>query len=213
MNWAIKYAVKNLEEGYTRLEYDLVPPHAIRFTADGVPDALAIISTVDEMDIDEARKWINFNPEADFLCGFKRQCTWHGDAIEFVHSSGMGWGNFGTLLSAASEGNANTAQHKEYSFGDKILRQHRAVESVNRLYDKLYELNLRSGNTVKVVIATEYEPSADEVRSLWDQFGPVSLIYNINPNRQPTGLGYSVATELGTKIVGHSEIGKLLFKM
>jgi hypothetical protein len=47
----------------------------------------------------------------------------------------------------------------------------------------------------------EYEPTADAVRSLWNKFGPVDIVWNINPNGNPSPEAIEAGNELGCGVM------------
>ncbi|PCF92548.1 hypothetical protein CPA46_04380 [Sphingopyxis terrae subsp. ummariensis] len=58
----------------------------------------------------------------------------------------------------------------------------------------------------------EYEPTADEVRSLWARFGPVDIVWNINPNGTPQPAAAAAGRELGCEVMKWDELKDRLSK-
>lgn len=52
----------------------------------------------------------------------------------------------------------------------------------------------------------DYEPTADAVRSLWDQFGSVDVVWNINPNGNPSPEAVDAGAELGCRVMKWDEL-------
>jgi hypothetical protein len=52
----------------------------------------------------------------------------------------------------------------------------------------------------------DYEPTADAVRTLWEQFGPVDIAWNINPNGNPSAEAIDAGNELGCKVMKWDEL-------
>ncbi len=139
------------------------------------------------------------------MCGYRTNCIWEGGAIVYLEKNHIGWGNFGTLLSAAIEGNANTAVHKVFKFSDRIIRQFFFVKEIERQYDRVYKITLKNGKRFRMAMLADYEPTADGIRTLWDQFGSVDIIWNINPNGNPTSSALEASKELGCKVMKWEE--------
>ena len=146
----------------------------------------------------------------DFLCGYRKTCVWSGDAIKYIQGVGIGWGSAGTLTSAALEGEANTSAHKTYFFSDRLLRQYGRVREVDREYDRIYRITLRSGTVLRIGMVADYEPNANAVRSLWDEFGAVDIVWNINPNGSPSPEAIDAGVELGCEVVKWEELKERL---
>jgi hypothetical protein len=200
MSWQVKYALAHINE-QQRLTGELVDGELIRIVCEGQPDVLAAISAAHEIGAATAASYREKYPEMDFLCGFRKTCVWHGEAIDYLEDANIGWGSAGTLSSAALDGDANTASHKTYIFSDRLLRQLGAVRDVVREYDRIHRVTLKSGTTLRIGMIAEYEPTADAVRSLWDVFGAVDIVWNINPNGEPTPEAVDAGTELGCEVM------------
>ncbi|WP_395369514.1 hypothetical protein [Komagataeibacter diospyri] len=146
----------------------------------------------------------------DFLCGYRKTCVWPGDTIEYLQGAGIGWGSAGTLTSAVLDGEANTASHKTYFFSDRLLRQYGRVQKLIREYDRIYRITLKTGTMLRIGMIADYEPNANAVRSLWDEFGPVDIVWNINPNGSPSPEAIDAGVELGCEVVKWEELKERL---
>lgn len=200
MSWQIKYALANIAE-QPGLTAEHVNGELIRIVARDQPDVLAVISAADEIDAAMAASYLESYPDADFLCGYRKSCVWHGEAIRYLEGAGVGWGSAGTMTSAALDGAANTASHKTYLFADRLLRQHGRVQEVYREYDRIHRITLVSGTVLRIGMIADYEPTADAVRSLWDDFGPVDIVWNINPNGRPSPEANEAGIALGCEVM------------
>ncbi len=209
MNWQVKYALANIAE-QPRLTAEHVEGELIRIVAQDQPDVLAAISAADGIGAATAASYREKYPEMDFLCGYRKTCVWHGEAIEYLEATSVGWGSAGTLTSAALDGDANTASHKTYLFSDRLLRQDGRVQEVRREYDRIHRITLRSGTVLRIGMIADYEPTADAVRSLWDDFGPVDIVWNINPNGSPSPEAIDAGNELGCEVMKWEELRERL---
>lgn len=212
MNWQIKYALENFLKsgGLSTAEY--VSGDVIKILTRGRPDALAVVSAAHTIDVAMAAQYKKDVPGIDFLCGYRTTCVWEGDAIKYLEENGIGWGSFGTLCSAVLEGNANTASHKVFSFSDRLIRQSGFVKRVERKFDRVYDVTLKNGRSLRLGLVAEYEPTADAVRSLWDRFGPVDIVWNINPNGNPTQSAIEAGHELGCEVLNWEGVKEYMKK-
>lgn len=55
-------------------------------------------------------------------------------------------------------------------------------------------------------MVADYEPTADAVRTLWEQFGAVDIIWNINPNGRPSPEAVGAGKDLGCKVMKWREL-------
>ena len=206
MNWRIKYALANIPK-QTRSTAEHVEGELIKVVTQDQPDVLAAISAAETIDASTAASYREKYPGLDFLCGYRANCVWSGDAIRYLEERNIGWGNFGTLGSAAMDGDANTASHKMYKFSDRLLRQYGQVDNVDREFDRIYRVTFKGGTTLRIGMIADYEPTGDAVRSLWDRFGPVDIAWNINPNGgTPSPEAVDAGAELGCKVMKWDEL-------
>ncbi len=200
MNWQIKYALANFaKEGRSQAAY--LCGDVIRIVTEDRPDVVAAITATRTVDQATAAGYRDHVEGLDFLCGYRSECVWEGEAIRYLEDNRVGWGSFGTLRSAVLDGDANNAQHKIYKFPDRLLRQYGPVVAVDREFDRIHRVTLRNGEVLRIGMIADYEPTADEVRSLWDRFGAVDIIWNINPNGTPQPEANDAGRELGCEVM------------
>jgi len=145
----------------------------------------------------------------DFSCK-PRISDEKGNAILVAEMHGMGWGGLGTLMAAVADGDAETAQPKEYRFAQRLLEQHKNVDIAYRIYDEIFRLERKQGDELLVAILNDYEMTADNVRTQYETYGPFDIIYKTNPNGRPTSEAYAAAEALGIEIHNSKEIMRRL---
>jgi hypothetical protein len=205
MNWQVKYALANIAE-QPRLTAEHVEGDLIRIMPKDRPEVLAAISGAHEIDGATAAGYRERHPEMNFLCGYRTACVWHGEAITLLENAGVGWGSAGTLTSAALDGDAETASHKTYKFSDRLLRQYGRVREVVREFDRIHRVLLRSGTSLRIGMIADYDPTADAVRTLWERFGPLDIVWNINPNGSPSPEAIDAGNQLGCEVMKWEEL-------
>ncbi len=210
MSWATNYALENIAERGD-ISADLISENVIVLKADNKPDVMAYISDAHSIEYDSAGAMAASHPEIDFVCGYRKNCIWHGDAITYLKSQSIGWGSFGTLTSALLDGDANLAEHKVFRFAARAIRQMGGI-TFEREYDRVIKVTNNYGKNKRIAFAEDYDPTADVVRKIWEKFGPVDVICNINPNGRPTSGAHSAAEELGTKILKLGETMSVISK-
>jgi hypothetical protein len=211
VNWQIRYALASFaKEGRSTAEQ--VSGDVIKIMTQDRPDVLAAITAIETVSQATAAQYREQVDGLDFLCGYRAQCVWEGEAIQYLEQNRVGWGNFATLGSAALNGDANLAAHKVYKFSDRLLRQYSLVADVDREFDRIHRVTLRSGATFRIGMIADYEPTADEVRTLWERFGPVDIVWNINPNGTPQPEANEAGRELGCDVMKWDELKVRLSK-
>ena len=157
MSWQVKYAIENIN-GPGGLRAEVVQGEVIKIHGDKQQDVIAMISAAYSIDLNAAMQCRKEEPTLDFLCGYRKECVWDGAAISYLSENSIGWGNIGTLSSAASNGSANVAEHKDYSFSHRLIRQYPLVAGVERQFDRIFLITLKSGRSFRVAMVKEYEP-------------------------------------------------------
>ena len=94
MNWQVKYALENINNHFKRTgSAEHVADDAIRISIHDRPDTLVIISASYEITLEIAKQYHEKFPDLDFLCGYRKECVWTGEAINYLSNAKVGWGN------------------------------------------------------------------------------------------------------------------------
>ncbi|MBN9983797.1 hypothetical protein [Rhizobium laguerreae] len=210
MSWQVAYALKSILETPCVTAAENLRGDAIKITAQSRPDTIAVISDANFIDVALARGYHQQYPEMDFLCGYRKGAVWDGAAIKYLEGHKIGWGNGGTLTSAVRADDVKAAGHKEFFFSDRLIRQLRSVTFIEREFDRIHSVTLADGRKLRIGMVMEYEPTAEAVRNLWDRFGAVDVVWNINPNGKPTQKAIEAGEELGCKVMKWDELKALL---
>ena len=86
------------------------------------------------------------------------------------------------------------------------------MAEVDREYNRVHRVTLRSGAQFRIGMIADYEPTADEVRTLWEQFGAVDIMWNINPNGALPPEACEAGKELGCEVMKWDELKDRLSK-
>ncbi len=210
MSWQINYAIKSIQHYHGESSTHHLRGDAISITLPQQPPAVAVISAAYTIDAELAMACHEEFPEMEFLCGYRKECVWTGDAIGYVESKSIGWGSAGTLNSAIGKQSLKTASHKDYFFSYRLIRQMKSIKSLERQFDRIFIMTLASGKSYRVGMIMEYEPTADAIRTFWDRFGPIDIAWNINPSGNPTPNAIEAGRNLGCKVIKWEDLKSLL---
>jgi hypothetical protein len=210
VSWQVNYALENIHKSHGAGSAQQISDDAIKITMPNRPEAIAVISAAQLITTEMAVQYHANYPAMDFLCGYRKECAWEGGAIKYLESTGIGWGSAGTLGSAIHTGDIKTAAHKEFFFSYRLIRQMKSVSNLNREYARVFTMTLAGGRSVRVGMITEYEPTADAIRTFWDRFGPINIAWNINPNGNPTPNAIEAGRSLGCEVVKWEELREIL---
>lgn len=210
MKWQVEYALGNFNNDNDRSSAEYIRDDIIRVKVKEKPDVIAAISAAVTINQEIAEHYVLNNPDIDFLCGYRTECVWEGPAISYLERKNIGWGTFGTLNSGALDGNANFVGHKIFSFAARLINQYGIVDKAKREFDRVFQLTLKNGHSIRVGLIPDYEPTSDNIRSLWGRFGPFDIVWNINPNGEPCATAFAAGQELGCKVLKTEGMKKYL---
>jgi len=210
MSWQVNYALEYIRQNRKVASAEQVRGDAIRITIQEQPDVVAVISAAYTITAALAMQYHTDFPNMDFLCGYRKNCVWEGGAISYLETNGIGWGSSGTLSTAIHEDSVRAASHKDYFFSYRLISQMREITHIDREFDRVSTMTLASGNTFRVGMIMEYEPTANAVRTLWERFGRIDVAWHINPNGNPTRSAIDAGRSLGCEVMTWDELKALL---
>lgn len=210
MNWQVKYALEYFKNNQKVISTSHIQEDCIKIIAHNMPDITALISSAYEITLELVKHYHEIYPDIDFICGYRKDCIWHGTAIHYLEEQQIGWGGAGTLYTAIGKDNVNIAAHKDFFFSYRLINQMKSINNIVREFDRVFTITLRYNRKLRIGMLQEYEPTADSIRSFWDKFGPVDIIWSINPNSEPTQNAIEAGRELGCKVIQWAELKALI---
>ncbi len=135
-----------------------------------------------------------------FIANIPKDSIWVGAAINKAKEHNVGWGSMGDLMSSIQDEIVEGFQKKEYSFVERGLMQHDRVRSLDRLFDRVIDVNRDNMPSIRVVLLNEYELTAECIRHAREVYGNFAVVLRTNPNGEATNNAHEVAKELGIEI-------------
>lgn len=210
MNWQVKFAIENIQKSDRINSVEHIHDDAIKIELRDGSEVTVVISAAYKITAEEISKYHQDFPSMSFLCGYRKECIWEGSAIQYAKNNQIGWGNAGTLGDAIRSGRFSNAEHKHYFFSFRLIRQMSSITRLDREFDRVFSMSLKNGRTYRVGMIMEYEPTADAIRTFWDEFGPIDVAWNINPNGSPTQQAIAAGNALGCEVVKWEELKQLM---
>lgn len=210
MMWQIKCAREYLQKNVKLNSAEHIRGDAIKIELHDGSEVIAIISASYKITRELVAQYHTDFPNMSFICGYRKECIWEGEAITYVQENQIGWGNAGSLSDAVESGDFINAEHKLYFFSYRLIRQMSSIINLDREYDRVFAMSLKNGKSYRVGMIMEYEPTADAIRTFWDQFGPIDVAWNINPNGSPTRQAINAGLELGCEVVTWEKLKQLM---
>jgi len=141
-----------------------------------------------------------------FLVNIPSSGMWDGEAIETLAAHGAAFGGVGDLRRAITMKYPGDYVFKEYEYVERRLRQHRAVNGVSRIYDRVWRVHRKAGDTLSVAISDKYDLTADEVRTLYDRYGHFDVLFHTNNMGRIVAKAVDVGTELGIDLISSKDL-------
>ena len=135
-----------------------------------------------------------------FVANIPAESYWTGKAIEFAERQSVGYGGLRDLLSAINWPDVRCYKRGEIAFVERGLCQHTNVCILERVHDRKYIIKRCSYDDVVVVLANEYELTADHVRTARERYGPFTDVVITNPNGKPTSSAMGAAESMGCQV-------------
>lgn len=202
-NWIIE-KLKELEEKSPRptAVFELVDTHGLRILRDSRPPALVFCAGVasgKRFNASDLQFALTSLPEAQFIVVVPTKIE--HDVYAQADERGLCVEGFGELVSAlTSEDDISHHQRREARYVRSRLARNRNVESVCRRGLSAWTVQREPHPDLTIVTSDEYEPTADEVYSLIEEYEDIapSVIAFINPNAR----GISTDAQAAGKQVG-----------
>ena len=145
-------------------------------------------------------RFVDTSTVVQFIANIPAESYWTGEAMEFAERHSVGCGGLRDLLSAVSWPNVRCYKREEFAFVERGLCQHNNVLILERVHDRKYIIKRCSYDDVVVVLANEYELTADHVRTARDRYGPFTDVLVTNPYGKPTSSAIRAAKSMGSRV-------------
>ncbi|MEQ1764552.1 MAG: hypothetical protein ABL984_15590 [Pyrinomonadaceae bacterium] len=174
------------------------------------PEVKIFTLGVDSITAAELRSLIGEDP-VDFVVNVPKDSTFDDDVIGLAQELGFGFGGLGDLARALKLDSPASYVPKQVDFILRGLRQHSAVESVERIAVNLYRLKGRHWPELTMIDLDAYELPGEAVRQALDNH-VFDFVLASNAYRGPTSAAIEVAAHAGKKLVIWKELYSNLHK-
>jgi len=111
-----------------------------------------------------------------FVVNVPSDVSWSRAAINRIHSESAAFGKFGDVSRAASSNNAGSFRDKGMGFFIEAMEQHSNVSSVSYIYDRVFNVDRKVGESLVVAVIDTYNMSAEDVRNARSRFGHFDVV-------------------------------------
>lgn len=147
----------------------------------------------------------NMSPQ--FVVNVPSKAIWTGGAIDLIHAAPAAFGTLGDLGRAARSQPVSSYRFREYDFFEKAFRQHKAVNDVLRVYDKVFLLRRERGMPDLVVTLIDaYDMSAEDVRNAHNIYGKFNIAVKISSYGSVLNTAKDAAASMGAEALKFGEL-------
>lgn len=147
---------------------------------------------------------------AQFVVNVPNAAIWSGGAIELVHGAPAAFGGMSDLQRALQLSFVSDYRNKIYSFVEEGLQQHTAVQSLERIYDRVFKIHRRSRRDLTVVLVDAYYVSAEDIRNARRKYGQFDAVLKTTSYGGASTAGEEAPKSIGAEIFKWGEfLGRL----
>lgn len=153
------------------------------------------------------------NSDIAMLVAIPRDARWSGDAIRWLEQKGIAFGGVGDLMSAVNhDDDISTHRNKTFAFVDDGIRRHSRVKDVEWQSNKVLDVRLDNGKTVRVALEDAYDITMDVARQAGRLHGNFDVLLKTNPNGSISSNGADSIAMLGFQTLKWGELFQHLAK-
>lgn len=181
--------------------------NVVQIDRKAAPSAIVGVISAKLVEVGDYTQLLSANPRPQFILNIPNLAMWTGQAINDLESEGVAWGKMYDLYRALNkEDDVSVYRNPSLSFIERLFRQHNNIIAVERLFDQVYQLHRKSGDSIVVALTDAYEVTADAVRTAYDTLAPFDVLLKKTPYGRVSQLGRDVAGQLGVEICDQSSI-------
>lgn len=136
---------------------------------------VAVLGVKDVIQADHVRPLFRHATKPQFVVNVPSKTLWSGEAISLIHAAPAAFGTLGDVRRAASTGDVASFRNKNWDFFEKGIAQHSKVRAVTRIYDEVFDAQLKNGTTRRIALVEGYHVSAENIRDARDRFGKFDI--------------------------------------
>ena len=198
--WTGEWVMKSLKEHNEVMNVRLLHPQLLEIDRSKYDRFRAGTIATSRVEPSSIFRFVDTPDVVHFIANVPAESYWTGEAMEFAERHSIGCGGLRDLLSAVNWPNVRCYKRAEFAFVERGLRQHVNVLIFERVHDRKYLIRRCSYDDVVVVLANEYELTADHVRTARDRYGPFTDVLITNPNGRATSSAIRAAESMGSLV-------------
>lgn len=141
-----------------------------------------------------------------FVVNVPSNTLWSGTAIDRIHSASAAFGTLGDVSRAAEAGDAGSYRDRNMSFFINAMKQHGNVTNLSYVYESVFRVDRRIGESITVAVIDAYNMSAEDIRSARARFGHFDVVVKSTSYGSITTQATEAAASMGVQALKFREL-------
>ena len=137
---------------------------------------VAVIGEKELIELHHVEPLFSGSSTPELVVNVPSKALWSGNAIRCIHNASAAFGSFGDISRAASTKDAGNFRDKNMGFFINAMRQHTNVTEVSYVYENVFTVDRRAGESLAVAIIETYNMSAEDVRNARAKLGHFNIV-------------------------------------
>lgn len=173
---------------------------------DGYTFLVAVLGLQNVIGLSDVEPLFAGATKPQFVVNVPSKTLWSGAAINFIHAASAAFGTLGDISRAANTEDAGSYRDKNMGFFINAMKQHSNVSSVSYVYEAVFNVDRKIGESLIVAVINAYNMSAEDVRNAKDRFGHFDVVVKSSSYGSITPQAEAAAKSMGAQALTFGEL-------
>lgn len=167
---------------------------------------VAVLGVRDVIKLSDAEALFEGAAAPELVVNVPSTALWSGAAIDFIHAVPAAFGTLGDISRAADTKAANRFRDRNMGFFINAIQQHGNVTSVSYVYNNVFKVSRRRGESITVAVIDAYNMSAEDVRNTRTRVGHFDVVVKSSSYGSITEQARAAAQSMGAQTLTFGEL-------
>lgn len=175
-------------------------------TEDAYTFLVAVLGVQNMIQLSDVQPLFVGTTKPDLVVNIPSTTLWTGAAIEFIHAVPAAFGTLGDIARAARTKVASLFRDKDMGFFINGMQQHGNVTSLSYVYNNVFRVNRRRGESITVAVIDAYNMSAEDVRNARTRVGNFDVVVKSSSYGSITAQARDAAQSMGAQTLTFGQL-------
>ncbi|OQS30431.1 hypothetical protein [Chromobacterium violaceum] len=175
-------------------------------TNDGYTFLVAVMGVQNVIELSDVELLFAGATKPHFIMNVPSKTLWRGAAIDRIHAEHAAFGTLGDVSRAARTESAGSFRDKNMGFFINAMKQHTNVSNVSYIYEAVFNVDRKNGESLVVAVIDTYNMSAEDVRNAKSRFGHFDIIVKSSSYGSITSQAEAAAKSIGAETLIFREL-------